>query len=81
MRVKVELDIRLPLSPGFYFSPDLETMIWVAFKYEHLSSLCYKCGKIEHLMNTCEAKIPHPSHEDLGSGMKVNIVQRLGIES
>lgn len=80
MQVKVELDIYMPLSSGFYFRPDLETMIWVAFKYEHLSELCCKCGKIDHLMNTCEAKLPHPFHEDLGPGMKVNIVQRVGLE-
>lgn len=74
MRVKVVLDVRLPFSPGFYFRPDLSTMLWVAFKYECLSGLCYKCGMIDHLMNSCEPKLPHPYHDDLGPGMKVSAV-------
>lgn len=80
MRVRVELDVQTPLSPGFYFRPEPDVLIWVAFKYERLSGLCYNCGCIDHLDNACDAKLPHPYKADLGPRMKVSSLPRQGVK-
>lgn len=70
MRVKVELDVSEPLSPGFYFHPTVDLDLWISFKYERLSWFCYNCGRLDHLLNQCDAAQPHPLQQKLGSPMR-----------
>lgn len=44
MRVKVTLDISLPLCRGHLLSLENGEKLWVSFKYERLPNLCYWCG-------------------------------------
>ncbi|PKU74605.1 hypothetical protein MA16_Dca024746 [Dendrobium catenatum] len=52
--VRLELDKQLPLGvwvegPNGRFFQKVE--------YERISSLCYKCGKVGHLISSCGAKV------------------------
>lgn len=44
MRVRVSIDISLPLCFGRVLSLKDKSDVWVNFKYERLSNICYWCG-------------------------------------
>lgn len=44
IRVRVTLDINLPLCRGRVVTLECGDKRWVAFKYERLPNLCYWCG-------------------------------------
>ena len=48
MRVKVTLDISLPLCRGCLITLENGEKIWVRFKYERLPNICYWCGCLDH---------------------------------
>ncbi|CAL1405002.1 unnamed protein product [Linum trigynum] len=54
-RVMVEVDFREPIPTGFEY-PVGKRSVWVSFKYERLSDLCYFCGKIGHPIHLCEIR-------------------------
>lgn len=70
MRVQVESDLHLPLSPGFFFQPPNASVTWISFKYERLLGLCYHCGCIDHLLSQCASVVPHLFQAKLGVCMK-----------
>ena len=53
MRVKVKLDISLPLCRGRVVTFESGKKIWVSFKYERLPNLCYWCGRLTHSDKEC----------------------------
>ena len=53
MRVKVKLDISLPLCRGRVVTFESGKKIWVNFKYERLPNLCYWCGRLTHSDKEC----------------------------
>ncbi|XP_075665888.1 uncharacterized protein At4g02000-like [Castanea sativa] len=53
MRVKVNLDISLPLCRGRLVSLKNGEKIWLSFKYERLPNLCYWCGRLNHSDKDC----------------------------
>ena len=57
MRVRVRLDITIPLSRGRKVSLGRGKELWVSFKYERLPNICYWCGYLNHDDRDCEAWI------------------------
>ena len=54
MRVRVTLDINLPLCRGRVITLAEGGKSWVAFKYERLPNLCYWCGRLDHDDKNCD---------------------------
>ena len=54
MRIRVELDISLPLCRGRVVSMENGKKSWVTFKYERLPNICYWCGRMNHTDRDCE---------------------------
>ncbi|XP_075640309.1 uncharacterized protein LOC142612063 [Castanea sativa] len=55
MRVRVRMDITIPLSRGRMVSLGQGKELWVSFKYECLPNICYWCGYLNHDNKDCEA--------------------------
>ncbi|XP_016206210.1 uncharacterized protein LOC107646544 [Arachis ipaensis] len=53
LRVRVEIDIQLPLKTEFWFKKFDGSHAWASLKYEKLYDYCYKCGMIGHDKRTC----------------------------
>uniref|UniRef100_A0A803MZA7 Uncharacterized protein n=1 Tax=Chenopodium quinoa TaxID=63459 RepID=A0A803MZA7_CHEQI len=52
-RVKLLVDLSLPLIPGCYFPTYDNRATWVRFKYEGIFKSCKKCGFFGHGRSTC----------------------------
>ena len=48
IRVKVAVDITLPLCQGRLVSLNDEKQVWISFKHERLPNLCYWCDCLIH---------------------------------
>ena len=44
IHIKVLVDITMPLCKGRLISLKDDKQVWVSFKYERLSNICYWCG-------------------------------------
>ena len=53
-RVRVVVDIILPLCRGQVITLPNGEKTWINFKYERLLSLCYWCGRVNHDDRDCE---------------------------
>ena len=53
IRVKVNLDISLPLCQGRVVSLEKGDKIWVSFKYERLPNICNWCRRLDHSDKDC----------------------------
>ena len=54
IRVRVSINISLPLCRGRLITLDDDRVHWVSFKYERLPNLCYWCGRLTHSDKDCE---------------------------
>lgn len=54
IRVRVALNISLPLCRGRLITLDNDEVHWVSFKYERLLNLCYLCGCLTYPDKDCE---------------------------
>ena len=54
MRVRVTIDLSLPLCRGRVITLMDGGKSWVAFKYERLPNFCYWCGRLTHDDKNCE---------------------------
>ena len=54
MRVRVVIDVSLPLCRGRLISFDEGDEVWVSFKYERLPNICYWCGCLNHSDKDCD---------------------------
>lgn len=55
MRLQVEIDITKPIPMGFFQKIEKDKT-WIQFCYERLGGLCFNCGTLGHLKNSCKAK-------------------------
>ena len=53
IRVRVRVDISVPLCRGRLLSIEDEEELWVSFKYERLPNICYWCGCLDHSDRDC----------------------------
>ncbi|RYR39726.1 hypothetical protein Ahy_A09g045311 [Arachis hypogaea] len=53
LRVRVEINVQVPLKTGFWFRRSDRSQSWAEFKYEKLYDYCYKCGRIGHDKRAC----------------------------
>lgn len=62
LRIRVSIDVRLPLKRKMKMKKRDGSYFWVSFKYERLDTFCYFCGILGHAMQFCrkayEVKIP-----------------------
>ena len=54
IRVRVALNISLPLCRGRLITLDNNEAHWVSFRYERLPNVCYWCGCLTHPDKDCE---------------------------
>ena len=54
MRIRLRVDVTLPLYRGRIFSLDNGSKGWVSFKYEQLPNVCYWCGRLNHFDKDCD---------------------------
>lgn len=53
LRIRVSLDITLPLCRGRMVRKGGTEKLWVDFRYERLPIFCYWCGKVDHDERDC----------------------------
>lgn len=58
LRFRVEINVSNPLPVGYFMERSNINDIWIQFKFEHLSNLCFKCGRIDHVRGRCKTKEP-----------------------
>ncbi|KAI9115272.1 hypothetical protein K1719_013591 [Acacia pycnantha] len=56
LHARVVLDLRKPLSYGFWLPRPDGRKVWTSIKYEKLQTFCYNCGKIRHDNRTCHSE-------------------------
>ncbi|XP_065615766.1 uncharacterized protein LOC136061661 [Quercus suber] len=54
VRIRVSLDVTIPLCRGRLVSIGRDKEVWVSFKYERLPNICYWCGCFDHDDKDCE---------------------------
>lgn len=57
MRMKLEIDVADPVSPGFWWTNDRGMDKWAHIRYERLADLCFGCGRLGHTTQTCDKDI------------------------
>lgn len=53
LRIRVSIDVRLPLKRRMKLKKKDGACFWVVFKYERLHTFCYYCGILGHSMQFC----------------------------
>jgi hypothetical protein len=53
VRIRVDIDLTSPLSPGFFLPRYNHQDLWIGLKYERLPGMCYRCSVIGHDTRDC----------------------------
>lgn len=53
VRIKISVNIQEPLYLGCFIKREDESQLWIQFKYERISDLCYRFGRIDHNEVAC----------------------------
>ncbi|KAK2976687.1 hypothetical protein RJ640_004288 [Escallonia rubra] len=53
LRIRVEIDVRKPLHPGFNRNKNHQSKAWIHLHYERLPDFCFNCGKLGHVIRLC----------------------------
>ncbi|KAK3009854.1 hypothetical protein RJ639_012839 [Escallonia herrerae] len=48
LRIRVEIDTRLPIQTGFNRNKEANQKAWIQLQYERLSDFCFNCGRLGH---------------------------------
>jgi hypothetical protein len=73
LRLLVELDVRIPLKPGFIFLREGGEPLDIFLKYERLDIYCCSCGRIGHKSTLCNAAPAEKVPEKYVVSLLVNI--------
>ncbi|MBA0761693.1 hypothetical protein Gotri_024306 [Gossypium trilobum] len=57
MRIKVLIDVRMPLKQRKRIMVSSSKQVYVKFKYEKLKLFCFLCGCLGHSDNFCPIRI------------------------
>ncbi|OMO88293.1 hypothetical protein CCACVL1_08480 [Corchorus capsularis] len=77
MRMRIELDVKNPLIPGFWVPRQGRDKLWVKLKYEKLSDFCFVCGRLGHHGKYCDKSGNGLSRDNpYGPWMRVAPVRR-----
>ncbi|XP_073121701.1 uncharacterized protein [Henckelia pumila] len=60
MRIRVSMDIRLPIKRRMKLKKIGEEWSWINFKYEKIPTFCFFCGVIGHSDKFCEKLFDYP---------------------
>ncbi|KAK9276978.1 hypothetical protein L1049_006517 [Liquidambar formosana] len=53
LRAKVDINVNNPLKSGFSLKRVNHLEVWIQFKFERLSDLCFLCGRLSHCSKDC----------------------------
>lgn len=62
VRLRVAINVTKALKPGCFIPRETGDQLWLAFKYEWISDICYTCGRITHTEQVCPES--QPVHTD-----------------
>lgn len=79
LRVRVDLNISDPLVKGTWVQSKGGSRIWAEFKYERLPSLCFKCGRIDHVEKACKYENDEVGNRGYGSWLKASVTKIRGV--
>lgn len=85
LRIRVEMDVSLPLPKGFMFKRQTQNSYeiketWVHFKYERLSDYCYARGRIGHHYKACKLVYREEgNHSGYGPELRTGVAKNLGL--
>lgn len=64
-RIQILLDTSKPLIPGFSMEQPRKTPVWVSFKYERISYVCYSCGFLGYNKKFCLVRFQTTQHNPI----------------
>ncbi|XP_050217876.1 uncharacterized protein LOC126668737 [Mercurialis annua] len=56
IRVRVLVDVNVPLKRGTFIRNSKGEKVWVYFRFEKLPNFCYWCGLLGHVHDDCETR-------------------------
>ena len=57
IKIRVLMDVSLPLCRGQIISMENGKTMWITFKYERLPYICYWCDRLEHDDRDCDLQL------------------------
>lgn len=82
LRMKVEIDVNVPLMVGFWWTNSQGTERWASIKYERLSDLCYECDTLGHTTQTCKEDVKNkPTSSDVWTMVGGDETETYGIQT
>ncbi|CAM8935631.1 unnamed protein product [Rhodiola kirilowii] len=70
LRVKVKVNVDVPLRKGTFMMRKGRSPIWITFRYEKLPKICPYCGVLTHEKATCPKKFISTTEEIYTASMK-----------
>lgn len=63
LRFQTIIDSRNPLKVGVFIRRENFSNLWISFKYERLSDLCFECGRLGHSASARDFSLPYSESE------------------